>query len=91
VIDEVEVRLHRTAHTFVVVGGGLHRGAHPGDKGVAVRVEQGEVQLQLARKVLIQHWFGDAGALGDVIHRGSVITLCDEHLLRGGQQLLPPS
>ena len=57
---------------------------------VAVRVEQREVELELARKVLVQHWLGDPGPLGDVVHRGGVVALRDEDLLRRLEQLLAP-
>ncbi|GAA0657115.1 hypothetical protein GCM10009548_24810 [Streptomyces malaysiensis subsp. malaysiensis] len=51
-------------------------------------VEKGQIQLQLAREVLVEHRLADPGALGDVIHRGRVVALCDEDLLRGSQELI---
>jgi len=55
-----------------------------------VLVEEGEVEVQLAREVLVQHRLADAGPLGDVVHGGRVVALRDEDLLRGAQQLLAP-
>jgi hypothetical protein len=55
-IDEVEVGTGRRGHPDLVVGAGRHGRAHPFDDRVAVHVEQRQVQLQFARKVLIQHW-----------------------------------
>jgi hypothetical protein len=48
------------------------------DDFVAGRVEQCEVEVELAREVLVEHGFGDPGALGDVVHRGGVVSLGDE-------------
>jgi len=41
--------------------------------------------------VLVQDRLAHPGALGDVIHRGRVVTLCDEDLPRRRQQLRTPS
>ncbi|GHJ31200.1 hypothetical protein TPA0910_56330 [Streptomyces hygroscopicus subsp. sporocinereus] len=51
-------------------------------------VEQGQVQLELAREVLVEHRLADSGALGDVVHRGRVVALGDEDLLGGPQELM---
>ena len=55
---------------------------------LGVGVEQREVELELAREVLVEHGLGDAGPLGDVVHRGGVVAVGDEHLLGRGEQLL---
>jgi hypothetical protein len=52
------------------------------DQVVAVLVEQRQVELELAREVLVEHGLADPGALGDVVHRGGVVALRDEDLLR---------
>ena len=52
-------------------------------------VEQREVEVELAGEVLVEHRLGDAGALGDVVHRGGVVALGDEHLEGGLEQLGP--
>ncbi len=54
---------------------------------VAGGLEQGEVEVQLAGEVLVEHRLGDPGAFGDVVHGGRVIALRDEHLEGGRQQL----
>ena len=53
-------------------------------------VEQGAVQLQLAREVLVEHGLADARALGDVVHRRRVVAVGDEQLVRCPEQLLAP-
>ena len=65
--------------------------AHRVRQRLAVLVEQREVELELAREVLVEHRLADAGALGDVVHRGRVVALGDEDLLRGAQQLVAAS
>ena len=55
-----------------------------------VLVEQREVELQLPRKVLVEDGLGDAGTLGDVVHRGRVVAVGHEHGLRGLEQQLAP-
>ena len=47
--------------------------AHERSRIVAVLVEQGEVEVELAREVLVEHGLGDPGPLGDVVHRGGVV------------------
>ena len=57
------------------------------DDRVAGGVEQREVEVELAGEVLVEHRLGDPGPLGDVVHRGGVVALGDEHLERGVEQL----
>ncbi|GHI87550.1 hypothetical protein Sxan_49140 [Streptomyces xanthophaeus] len=52
-------------------------------------VQQRQVQVELAREVLVEHRLADPGALGDVVHRGSVVPLRDEDLLSRAQELVP--
>ena len=59
------------------------------DQRVGARVEQREVEIELAGEVLVEHRLADPGPVGDLVHRGGVVALGDEHLLRGGQQLQP--
>ena len=54
---------------------------------VAGGVEQREVEVELAGEVLVEHRLGDPGPLGDVVHRGGVVALGDEHLEGGLEQL----
>src|SRR3569833_1731734 len=60
---------------------------HPLDESLGVLVLLRQVELELAGKVLVEHWFADAGALGDLVHRGGVVALGDEHLLGRAEQL----
>jgi hypothetical protein len=52
-----------------------------------VLVDKREVQLVLAGEVLVQHRLAHAGAVGDLVHRGGVITLGDEDLAGGAEKL----
>ena len=60
------------------------------DDLVAGDVEQREVEVELAGEVLVEHRLGHARPLGDVVHRGGVVALRDEHLERGVEQLGAP-
>ena len=73
---------------LLVVGRRRERGAHGLEQGLAVLVQQGEVEVELAGEVLVEHRLADAGALGDVVHRGGVVALGDEDLLGGAQELV---
>ena len=64
----VRVRPQRVAH-------GVQQRAH-------ALVEQGQVELELAGEMLVEHGLADARAFGDVIHRGGVVPLGYEHLKR---------
>src|SRR5690606_16030795 len=61
------------------------------DHRVHGRGHQGGVELELAGEVLVEHRLGDARAFGDLVHRGRVIPLLDEHLEGDVEQLSPPS
>ncbi|GAA3295109.1 hypothetical protein GCM10017708_31820 [Arthrobacter citreus] len=50
-------------------------------------LQQRQVQLALARKVLVQHGLADMGGFGDVVHSGSVEPVADKDFLRSAQQL----
>ena len=50
--------------------------------------EQFDVQRALAREVLVEHGLGDAGGVGDVVHRRRVETRRREHLTGDVEQLL---
>ena len=50
-------------------------------------VEQREVEVELAREVLVEHRFGDPGPVGDLVHGGGVVAGLDEHRLGGVEQL----
>ena len=52
-----------------------------------VLVQQREVEVELAREVLVEHRLGDTGAFGDLVHGGGVVARADEDLLRGLEQL----
>jgi hypothetical protein len=75
---------------LLVVAGAGQRGADLLTEQLDVLVEQREVELELAGKVLVEHRLGHAGAFGDVVHRGGVVAVGDEDLLRGAEQLLAP-
>ncbi|GAA1352109.1 hypothetical protein GCM10009612_10090 [Streptomyces beijiangensis] len=51
-------------------------------------VEQGQIQIQLAREVLVEHGLAHAGPFGDVVHRSRVVTLRDKNFLGGPKELV---
>ncbi|GAA3375231.1 hypothetical protein GCM10020367_42220 [Streptomyces sannanensis] len=51
-------------------------------------VEQRQVELEFARKVLVENRLADAGAFRDVVHRRGVVSLCDKDFLSCAQQLV---
>ena len=85
--DVVVEGVHRRGHALLVVLGRLQGPAGGRDDLVAGLVEQREVEVELAREVLVEHRLGDPGALGDVVHGGRVVALRDEDLERGAEQL----
>jgi hypothetical protein len=60
-VDEVEVGTHRRCHAQAVVRRGGQRLADSADQALGVLVEQRQVELQLAREVLVEHGLADAG------------------------------
>jgi len=89
-VDEREVRRDGGRYPLLVVGGGGQRPAGAGEQLGRVLLEQLEVEVPLAGEVLVQHGLADAGSLGDLVHRRGVVTLRDEDLPRGAEQLGPP-
>ena len=89
IVDEIEVGLHRAADAKVVVGGRLQRLAHAVAELAGVLVEQREIEVELAGKVLVEHRLADAGPLGDLVHRRRVVALGDEDLAGRAEQLPP--
>ena len=51
-------------------------------------VEEGQVEVELAGEVLVEDGLGDAGMLGDLIHRGGVVAGGGEDLEGGREDLL---
>ena len=51
-------------------------------------VEQRQVQVLLGVEVLVEHGLGDAGGVGDVVHRRAVEAVLREHLHRHVEDLL---
>jgi hypothetical protein len=89
-IDEVEVRGEDCVHPLLVVVGGGQCIPNRRDQCVGVSVDQRQVQLELAREMLVQHGFRYAGPFGDVVHRGTVVPLGYEDLLGSCEQLSAP-
>ncbi len=71
----------------MIVGGGRKCPLDAGDEGVGLLVQQRQVELELSGKVLVEDGFTDARAFGDLIHRGSVVTLGNENLAGRSQEL----
>ncbi|SQD99618.1 hypothetical protein FMEAI12_5500011 [Parafrankia sp. Ea1.12] len=87
VCDEVEVGPDRAFDPDVVVRGRGERRAHGRDQLLGVLVEQREIEVELAGEVLVEHRLAHPGPLGDLVHRGRVVALGDEHLAGGPKQL----
>jgi len=87
IIDEAEVGRDRPTHALLVVRRGLERGAQCVEKNGDAIVKKGDVQIEFAGEVLIEHGLADACALGDVVHGGGVIALRDEDFAGGTQDL----
>src|SRR5690606_352672 len=58
------------------------------DEILARLLEQRQVEVELAGEVLVEHRLAHPGTIRDLVHGRGVIATGDEHLLRGGQQLL---
>ena len=86
-VDEVVVRADGGVDPRPVVVGAAHRLGDPLGQLGDVLLEQREVELPLAREVLVEHGLADPGAVGDVVHRRGVEALGDEDVLGGAQQL----
>jgi hypothetical protein len=89
-IDEVEVGLDRVEDSLPVVMSFLDRPANAVDQLVGVALQQRQVELEFAGKVLVEHRLADSGMLGDVVHDGGVIPVVDEDIGRRREQLSPP-
>jgi hypothetical protein len=87
VLDEIEERLHRRVQPLPVVGRPAQRALHAADQIVDVPVQHGQVQFQLARKVLVENRFADARAVGDLVHPGRVVTAFDKDITGDDEQL----
>ena len=78
--DPLEVRKEALLGLLATAGdpgGGL---GDRGQQAVADLVEQRHVQILLGVEVLVEHRFGDAGGLGDIVHRRAVEAVSGEDL-----------
>ncbi len=87
VVDEREVGGDRRRHAFLVVVGRTQRGVQALEQLLAAVVEQGEVEVELAREMLVEHRLADAGPLGDLVHGRCVVAVGDEHVAGGSEEL----
>src|SRR5215469_9474534 len=46
-----------------------------------------QIQLQLAGKMLVENWFADPGSVGYLVHTGRAVATIDEDLTSYDQQL----
>ena len=84
---ELEVRGDGRGDPLLVVAGRGQRLAHERHELAGVLVQQGEVEVELAREVLVQNGFGHPGPLGDLVHGRGVVARPDEDLLGRLEQL----
>src|SRR5205807_4881717 len=89
VLDEIEERPNGGTQPLTVVGGGSQSLAHTRHQIVDVSVQDRQIQLELARKVLVENGFAYPGALGDLVHTGGVVATVDENVAGGDEQLTP--
>jgi hypothetical protein len=89
-IDEVEVHPDRVADPLPVVVGLLDRFPNPADELVGVTLQKCQIQLKLAGKMLVEHWFADPGTLGDIVHHAGVVPVVDEDVGGCGEELSAP-
>ena len=90
IVDEAEVGRDRSSDTLLVVRRGLERGAQRVEEYGDAVIKQGDVEIELAREVLVEHRLAHARALSDVVHGGGVVALRDEDLAGGAQHLRAP-
>ena len=88
-LDEVEERLHCCTESLPVVGRGAQCLTHTGHQDVDMLLENGQIQVQLAREVLVENRFTDSGSIGDLVHAGGVETPVDEQIASRLEQLPP--
>ena len=88
-LDEVEERLHRRAESLAVVGRGAQRLPHTGHQDVDMLLQHGQIQVQLAREVLVKNRFTDSGSISDLVHTGGVETPIDKQIAGRFEQLPP--
>ena len=84
-VDEIEERLHRGTHPMTVVGGTEQGPGDPVHHRLGVGIEYGEVQVELAWKVLVENRFAYPGVYGDLVHPRRVVAAFDEDLAGGVQ------
>src|SRR5262249_45224702 len=84
--DEIEERGEGGGHALLVVGRGGQSVADGRGQRIDALVEQGEVQLELAGKVLVQDRLADPGLVRDLVHRRRVIPPGDENLPGAAQE-----
>jgi len=89
-VHELEVGGDGGGNALLVFGGGRQGRPDQIQELAGVLVEQGQIEIQLAREVLVQNGFGDSGAVGDLIHRCGVVSGLDEHFLCSLEKLRPP-
>ena len=88
VMHPLEIRDEAELGALASLGGGDSRIGDRGEKARASLFDEGQIQLSLRGKVLVQHGLGDARGLGHVVHGCLVVPLTSEHIHRNGEQLL---
>ena len=70
--DEMKVGREARLHLLTWSSGSARGRGDSAQQGLADVVEQLEEQSALGGEVLVQHWLGDPGGVGDVVHRRAV-------------------
>ena len=88
-IYEFKVRTHRRPNALLVVGGGGHSDLNGAQKFANPLVEEGKVQIQFPREMLVENRLAYAGSVSDVVHSSDVVTLGHEHFAGSDEELSP--
>ena len=86
-LDEIEERVDRRAQPLPVVGGGAQCLPYARHQILDVSLQDRQVQLKLAGKVLVKNVFADSGPFGDLVHAGGVVAAVHENLAGRDEQL----
>jgi hypothetical protein len=86
-LDEAEVGAEAQAQALLVALGQGEGALQRGGELAELSLQQRCVQRVLGREVLVEHWLGDAGRLGDGLHGGTAVAVPGEDPAGHVQQL----
>jgi hypothetical protein len=89
-LDEAEVGAEAEPQPLLVAVGQVEGALQVGGELAQLLLQQRRVERVLGVEVLVEHRLGDAGRLGDGLHRGAAITVPAEDPAGDLEQLRPP-